>query len=113
MKEALGQGRTFTSGSLVPWILLGGDCVPLVTNTCIQLIRHVYSCWMSNQIIAVEPNLEKECAEHCSQCTLNLDMAFCLAFMFSQIESFVRARQLCLSLSVLEKVLGKGCSVNI
>ena len=31
----------------VPWIALGCDFVPPVTNIGIQCVRHGYSCWMS------------------------------------------------------------------
>lgn len=43
----------------------------------------------------------------------SLGMALCLALMLSQVQSMVLARQLCLNWSVLTKVLGKGCPVNI
>ena len=57
----------------VPWIVLGHDFVPSVTNIYVQFIRHVYSCWISDHSYRTQSG----------QCTQN--MAFCVAFMFSQI----------------------------
>lgn len=59
----------------VLWIALGHDFVPLVTNIYIQIIRHAYSCWVSDHSYKTQSG----------QCTLNLDMAFCLAFMLSKM----------------------------
>lgn len=44
------KGRgPFTQVCFVPWIILGQDFVPPVTNIYIQIIRHVYSfgCWVT------------------------------------------------------------------
>lgn len=59
----------------IPWIVLGLDFLPLVTNIYIQIVRHVYSYWVS----------EHSYRTQYGQCTLNLVMAFSLAFMLSQI----------------------------
>lgn len=37
------------------------------------------------QNIAIEPNVVKEYTKCYSQCALNLNMAFCLVFMLSQL----------------------------
>lgn len=58
----------------VLWIALGSGLVPAVCNIYIQFIRHICSCWMSKQSYRTQSGL----------CTLNLDMAFYLAFMVSQ-----------------------------
>jgi hypothetical protein len=59
----------------VPWIVLGHDFMPSVTNIYTSLIRHVYSCWMS----------EQSYRNHSVQCTLSLGMAFGFAFILCQI----------------------------
>jgi hypothetical protein len=59
----------------VPWIVLGCDLVHPVTNIYIQLVIHVYSWWMS----------EHSCRTQSGQYTVNLHMAFHLAFMLSQV----------------------------
>lgn len=41
------------------------------------------------QNIAIEPNLVKEYTKCYSQCTLNLNMAFCLVFMLSQLQTIL------------------------
>jgi hypothetical protein len=46
-----------------------------VTIIYVQFIRNVYCCWMSDLSYRTQPG----------HCTMNLDMAFCLAFMFPQI----------------------------
>lgn len=61
-------------------IVLGCGFMPPVLNIYIQFIRHYYSCQMS----------ENSYSFHSGQYTLNLHMAFCLAFGLSQ----VLARQL-------------------
>ena len=67
--------RHLPQGHLVPWIVLGRDSMPTVTNIYIQFIRQAYSCWMSEHSYRTQSG----------QCTPNLNMAFCLAFMLSQI----------------------------
>lgn len=56
-------------------IVLECNFVPPVFNIYIQLIRQVYSHWMSEQSYRIQSG----------QCTLNLDMAFFLSIMLSQI----------------------------
>lgn len=58
-----------------PWIVLGCDFMSPVRNIYIQLIRHAPSCWVSECSYRTQSGL----------CALNLDMAVCLHFMFSQI----------------------------
>jgi len=58
----------------VLWIVLGRGLVPAGCNIYIQFIRHICSCWMS----------EQSCRTQSGLCTLNPYMAFCLAFMVSQ-----------------------------
>lgn len=72
----------------VPRIALGHDLAPFVTT-----ISHVYFCWMS----------EHSCRIQSGQCTLNLHMAFRLAFVLSHIEYTVCARQWYLNWSVLRR----------
>ena len=58
--------------ALLPQVLLvvlGCDVMPPARNNYIQFIRHDYSWWLS----------EHSYRTHSSHCTLNLDMAFCLA----------------------------------
>ena len=71
-----------SQGCLVSWIVLGRDFVLPVLNIDVQAVRHVYSCWMSGHSYRTQSG----------QCTLNLDMAFCLAFVLSQVESTVLSR---------------------
>ena len=59
----------------VPWIVLGCDFRAPVTNTYIQFIRYVYSYQMS----------EHSCKTQSGQCNLNLYLAFCFAFILSEI----------------------------
>lgn len=46
-----------------------------VTNVYIRFIRDIHSCWMSEYSYGTQSG----------QCTLKLDVDFCLAFMPSQI----------------------------
>lgn len=59
----------------VPWIVLGQDFV--IPGQTFSLIRHLYSWWMSDYSYRNRTQS--------GQCTLNLDMAFCLALVLSQI----------------------------
>ena len=77
----------------VPRIVLGHDFVPPVINIYVQFVRQVYFCCMPDRI----------CRTQFGQCTLNLDMVFCLAFVIFQISSIIRARQLGFDCSVLRK----------
>lgn len=73
----------------VTWIVLGHDIVLSVTNIYIQFVICLF---------LLDVGIES------SQCALNLDMAFCLTFLPSQIWSVVYVRQLCLHLSILRKL---------
>lgn len=72
VREAPGKKgrRPLPQVSSVPWIVLGCEFVPLETNIYFQPIRVIYSCWMSEHSYRTQ-------SDHC---TLNLDIAFCLAF---------------------------------
>ena len=59
----------------VPCIVLRPDFTTALTNICIQLIRHVYSCWMSYYSYKSQPG----------QYILNLYITSCLAFMLCTI----------------------------
>lgn len=96
MREAPGQGRAFTSGAFIPWIVLGCDFVFPVLNIYIQFIVHVYSWRMS----------EHSYRTQFGQCTLHLNMASALFSCFSdKICSIYQA--IVLYLVCPEKVLGQ------
>lgn len=57
----------------VPWFVLGCDFVLPVANIYIKFIRHVDSCWMLGYSYRAQYD----------QHTLNLGIAFCLAFVLS------------------------------
>lgn len=59
---------------LIARIVLGRGSMPPVTNTYIQFISDVYSS-LSDHSYRTQSG----------QCTLNLDVALCLAFVFPQI----------------------------
>lgn len=48
----------FPQVRFIPRIVLGRDFIPLVTNICIQFMRHVY--YARCQDMAIEPHLVKE-----------------------------------------------------
>jgi hypothetical protein len=95
VKEAPGKkaGGLLPQVHFVPRIVLGHDFVPPVINIYVQFVRQVYFCCMPDRI----------CRTQFGQCTLNLDMVFCLAFVLFQISSIIRARQLGFDCSVLRK----------
>lgn len=88
-------------GHFLPLVVFGCDFLPPATNNCIQFTKHVYSCECQNR--AIELSFMEGYVVCCPRCTLNLDTAFCLDFMFSKIKSIVHARQLCLNWSVLRR----------
>jgi hypothetical protein len=70
------RGSVKKAESLLPQVhFLGCDFVSPVLHIYIQFIRHVYPSWMSDH----------SCRTQSGQCTLNLDMTFCLTSMLSQI----------------------------
>lgn len=97
VREAPGKKgrRPLPQVSSVPWIVLGCEFVPLETNIYFQPIRVIYSCWMS----------EHSCRTQSDHCTLNLDIAFCLAFP-DTIQSICQA--IAFKLVYPETLLGKG-----
>ena len=68
MREAPGKEKTeglLSQVYFIPCIVPGCNFMPPVTNIHIQIIRHVYSCWISEHSYRTQSG----------QCTLNLDMA--------------------------------------
>lgn len=78
--EGKKAGGLLPQGHFVPWIVLGCDLMPSVTDIYIQLIRQVRSCWMSDHSYRTQSG----------QRTLNLEVAFCLAFVMSQMPSIMQ-----------------------
>jgi hypothetical protein len=76
LKEAPGkkQRAFYLRCILFPGLFLDLDFMSSLLKIYIQFIRHVYSRWMSEHSFRTQSG----------QCTLNLDMFFCLAFMLSQ-----------------------------
>lgn len=64
----------------VPWVVLGHSFMPPVQTLAFTLEDTLILVGYWN--IATEPSLVEGCAEHCPQCALTRDMAFCLAFAF-------------------------------
>lgn len=95
VKDLLPQVR------FVPRIVLGAISPP-VTNICIQFMRLVYSCWMS--VHGYRAPSGQRITWALSSVYPESGYGLCLAFMFSQRESVVPARQLCLNWSVLRKL---------
>lgn len=85
--------RVFYLRCFIPWISLACDSIPPVTFTFNLWDMFVYLFWISKHSHGLQSG----------QCTLNMDMIFCLVFILSQIQSIAHTRKLCLYWSVLRK----------
>lgn len=59
----------------IPCVVHRHYFMPPMANDYLQFMRHIYFCWMSKH----------SCRIQSGQCTLNLDVAFCLVHAFQDI----------------------------